>query len=142
MRRLVEADITLSDGTLVKKGMRIHIDTHRMVDPEVYENPEEWKGSRFYDLRSQPGKEHLAQLVTTSVDHIGFGHGNHACPGRFFAASELKIALCHLLMKYDWKLSPGTPTNIVQLGFSQRANPATKVLYRRRKSMEIDIDSI
>ncbi|KAK5626154.1 hypothetical protein RRF57_001869 [Xylaria bambusicola] len=142
MRRSVEADITLSDGTLIKKGSRIHIDTHRMVDPEVYENPEEWIGSRFYDLRLQPGKEHLAQLVTTSVDHIGFGHGKHACPGRFFAANELKIALCHLLMKYDWKLAPGTPTNDVNLGFSQRVNPLTKVLCRRRKTMEIDIDSI
>ncbi|KAJ3578198.1 hypothetical protein NPX13_g2371 [Xylaria arbuscula] len=142
MRRQVQADITLPDGTLVKKGSRIHIDTHRMVDPTVYENPEEWQGNRFYDLRSQPGKEHLAQLVTTSIDHIGFGHGKHACPGRFFAATELKIALCHLLMKYDWKLAPGTPTSTVHQGFAQRVNPATKVLCRRRASMEIDIDSI
>ncbi|KAI0518117.1 cytochrome P450 monooxygenase [Xylaria bambusicola] len=142
MRRAVEEDITLADGTLIKKGSRIHIDTHRMVDPEVYENPEEWKGSRFLDLRSQPGKEHVAQLVTTSVDHIGFGHGKHACPGRFFAANELKIALCHLLLKYDWKLAPGTPTDDVNMGFSQRVNPFTKVLCRRRTSMEVDIDSI
>ncbi|KAI0908271.1 cytochrome P450 monooxygenase [Ustulina deusta] len=142
MRRSVEADITLSDGTLLKKGTRIHIDTHRMVDPEVYENPEEWKGSRFFELRAQPGKENMAQLVTTSIDHFAFGLGLHACPGRFFAANELKIALCHLLIKYDWKLAPGTPENIVRIGFLQRANPATKVLCRRREMVELDIDSI
>ncbi|KAI0423423.1 cytochrome P450 monooxygenase [Xylaria sp. FL1042] len=142
MRRSVEGDTKLSDGTLLKKGARVHIDTHRMQDPKVYENPEEWKGSRFSDLRAQPGKEHLAQLVTTSVDHFGFGHGQHACPGRFFAANELKIALCHLLIKYDWKLVPGTPTNIVRVGFTQKPSSATKVLCRRREVMELDIDAI
>ncbi|TGJ81506.1 hypothetical protein E0Z10_g7264 [Xylaria hypoxylon] len=142
MRRSVEADTVLPDGTVVKKGSRIHIDTHRMVDPEVYENPEEWKGDRFSNMRSQSGKEHLAQLVTTSVDHFGFGHGNHACPGRFFAANELKIALCHLLIKYDWELAPGTPSDMFRLGFSQRANSHTKVLCRRRETVELDIDSL
>ncbi|RYC64289.1 hypothetical protein CHU98_g1916 [Xylaria longipes] len=141
LRRAVDADVKLSDGTVVKKGSRIHIDTHRMIDPEVYENPEVWKGDRFLELRSQPGKEHLAQLVTTSVDHMGFGHGEHACPGRFFAANEVKIALCHLLMKYDWELAPGTDTHNMFHGFNQRANLATKVLYRKRE-MELDIDSI
>ncbi|KAI0449875.1 cytochrome P450 monooxygenase [Xylaria acuta] len=142
MRRAVEADTVLSDGTVVKKGSRVHIDTHRMEDPEVYENPEVWKGDRFLELRSQPGKEHLAQLVTTSVDHFGFGHGEHACPGRFFAANEIKITLCHLLMKYDWELAPETDTNAVRIGFSQRANAATKVLYRKRQTAELDVDLI
>ncbi|KAI0816091.1 cytochrome P450 monooxygenase [Xylaria sp. FL0064] len=142
MRRSVEGDTKLSDGTLLKKGARVHIDTHRMQDPTVYENPEEWKGNRFVELRDQPGKEHMAQLVTTSVDHFGFGHGQHACPGRFFAANELKIALAHLLIKYDWKLVPGTPTNIVRTGFIQKPTSATKVLCRRREVMELDIDAI
>ncbi|GAW14286.1 hypothetical protein ANO14919_114290 [Xylariales sp. No.14919] len=142
MRRAVEADTVLPDGTRVKKGSRIHIDTHRMVDPEVYRNPEEWQYDRFSEMRSQPGKEHLGQLVTTSVDHFGFGHGSHACPGRFFAANELKIALCHLLMKYDWELAPGTPLDIFRFGFTQRANTATKVRCRRRESVELDIDAI
>ncbi|KAJ2988913.1 hypothetical protein NUW58_g312 [Xylaria curta] len=141
MRRSVEADTVLSDGTVVKKGSRIHIDTHRMVDPHVYESPEEWKGNRFLEMRSQPGKENLAQLVTTNVDHFGFGHGLHACPGRFFAANELKISLCHLLIKYDWELAPETDTNVMRVGFSQRANPTTKVLFRKRTA-ELDIDSI
>jgi len=39
--------------------------------------------------------------------YIGFGHGMHACPGRFFAGNELKVALAHLLLKYDWKMPEG-----------------------------------
>ncbi|KAI0408280.1 cytochrome P450 monooxygenase [Xylaria palmicola] len=142
MRRFVGADMVLPDGTTVKKGSRIHIDTHRMVDPKVYENPEEWKGSRFLELRSQPGNENSAQLASTSIDHFGFGHGEHACPGRFFAANEVKITLCHLLLKYDWELAPGTDTTAWRNGFSQRVNPSTTVLYRKRQSLELDIDSI
>ncbi|KAJ8107121.1 hypothetical protein ONZ43_g6835 [Nemania bipapillata] len=138
----LEADTKLSDGTVLKKGYRVHIDTHRMMDPEIYEAPEEWRGDRFLQLRSQPGKEHGAQLVATSVDHFAFGHGEHACPGRFFAAIEMKVALCHLLIKYDWELAPGTDTSTVFTGFSQRVNHATKVLCRKRETVEIDIDSI
>jgi cytochrome P450 len=142
MRRSVEADTVLSDGTVVKKGSRIHVDTHRMVDPAVYENPEEWKADRFFELRSQPGKDRITQLVTTSVDHMGWGHGDHACPGRFFAANEVKVALCHMLMKYDWKLAPGSDISTQFFGFNSRVNPATKILCRRRENVELDIDSI
>ncbi|KAI1178287.1 cytochrome P450 monooxygenase [Nemania sp. FL0916] len=142
LRRSVDADTKLSDGTVLKKGSRVHIDMHRMVDQNVYPDPEEWRGDRFLKLRSQPGKENLAQLVTVSADHFAFGLGEHACPGRFFAANETKIALCHLLLKYDWELAPGTSLDIQLLGFNQRSNTNAKVLCRRRKTVEFDIDSI
>ncbi|KAI1826970.1 cytochrome P450 monooxygenase [Xylaria intraflava] len=142
MRRSVDVETRLSDGTVLKKGSRIYIDTHRMLDPAVYENPAEWKADRYLELRSHPGKEHMAQLVATSTDHMGFGHGEHACPGRFFAATQLKIALCHMLINYDWKLAPGTDIKFVEIGFRQRANPATKVLYRKREALNFDIDSV
>ncbi|KAI1814901.1 cytochrome P450 monooxygenase [Poronia punctata] len=142
MRRAVEADTALSDGTLLKKGSRLYVDTRRMTDPKVYANPEEWQADRFLQMRSQPGKDTAAQLVTTSIDHLGWGHGLHACPGRFFAANEVKIALIHMLMKYDWKLAPDTDIKPLSVGFSQRSNPHTKVVFRRRETVEFDIDSV
>lgn len=48
-----------------------------------------------------------AQLVSTTTDFMAFGFGTHACPGRFFAAHEVKMAMCHLLLKYDWKMADG-----------------------------------
>jgi cytochrome P450 len=42
-------------------------------------------------------------MVSTSPDHLVFGHGRHACPGRFFAAMELKAMLAHILINYDLK---------------------------------------
>ncbi|KAJ1325847.1 tenellin biosynthesis cytochrome P450 monooxygenase [Microdochium nivale] len=40
-------------------------------------------------------------LVSTSDKFMGFSHGSHACPGRFFAANQLKIALAHIALHYD-----------------------------------------
>ncbi|KAI0593871.1 cytochrome P450 [Biscogniauxia sp. FL1348] len=142
VRRSVTEDMRLSNGLLLKKGMRIHVDMHRMQDEKVYENPEEWDPKRFLAMRAQAGKEHMSQFVATSGDHFGFGHGEHACPGRFFASNELKVALCHLLLKYDWKLAPGTAVNPLIRGFSMISCPTAKVLIRRRENVELDIDSI
>jgi cytochrome P450 len=43
------------------------------------------------------------QMVSTAPDHIIFGHGRHACPGRFFVAMEGKTMLAHILLNYDVK---------------------------------------
>lgn len=45
--------------------------------------------------------------MTVTPDFIAFGFGTHACPGRFFAAHEAKLMMCHLLLKYDWKVAEG-----------------------------------
>ncbi|POS76226.1 cytochrome P450 [Diaporthe helianthi] len=42
-------------------------------------------------------------MVTTSPENFGFGHGRHACPGRFFVAHELKMLVAYLLLNYDLK---------------------------------------
>ena len=34
-------------------------------------------------------------------NYLPFGLGKHACPGRQFAVNEIKVALHHLLLKYD-----------------------------------------
>ncbi|KAH8712206.1 cytochrome P450 monooxygenase [Phaeosphaeriaceae sp. PMI808] len=140
MRRTVTKDFRLSNGLLLRKGARLIVDTSQMVSSEIYDNPDQWIGDRFLKLRSQPGKENSSQLVSTSINHLGFGHGQHACPGRFFASNELKIALCHLLMKYDWKIAPGTDPSSIASGVLTVINPKAKILIRRRKAMEIDID--
>ncbi|KAI1820163.1 cytochrome P450 [Xylaria intraflava] len=144
MRRSVDTDMTLSDGTVLKKGQRVQVDTYRMTKAEIYPNPKVWDANRFLNLRQQEGNESTAQLVCTTQDHLGFGHGEHACPGRFFAANELKIALCHLLIKYEWKLAPGTDVTPYIKGFATQRNPTARILIRKRpkESIELDIDDL
>ncbi|KAK1580740.1 cytochrome P450 [Colletotrichum navitas] len=138
-RRLVKKDIELSTGFVLRKGQKIISTNTHMWDSQYYENPLEYDGYRFLKMRgTDEGK--LAYLVSTSAKHLGFGHGQHACPGRFFAANELKIALAHLLLKYDWKLPTGCKPQPMPYGMALPP-PSALLLIRRRKE-EIDLDSL
>ncbi|KAK0668766.1 putative cytochrome P450 E-class, group IV [Cercophora samala] len=133
MRRVAKAPVTLSDGTYIPKGTTIAVSAERMWDPAVYPGADLWDGSRFLKMRSVPGSEHVAQLVSTSAEHMGFGHGQHACPGRFFAGNEVKIALLHLLLRYDWRLPEGAAAPKTRtLGFSLGVDPNLRLEYRPR----------
>ncbi|GKT80743.1 cytochrome P450 monooxygenase [Colletotrichum tofieldiae] len=132
MQRVATADVTLSDGTLIPKGTCVCVSSHALWDPEVYPEPEKWDGYRFYRMREQTGKENVSQLVSTSPEHLGFGHGKHACPGRFFAANEIKIALVHILLQYEWKIPTGANTDITDYGTSPTLNPDLELEIRRR----------
>jgi cytochrome P450 len=141
IRRVATKSFQLSDGTPIRKGRYVHVSARRMMDRNVYQDPSRWDPRRFLDLRKDPKMENLGQFVTTSPEHIGFGHGVHSCPGRFFASNELKIILCQILMKYDLSLAEGDVPNITHYGISLNPSHSCKMLVRRRKSA-IDIDSI
>ena len=97
---------------------------------------------RWMRMRKEFEEERNWQFVTTSPEYMAFGHGKHACPGRFLASNELKIALCHLLMKYEWRFIPGEnrrpPLTLEATNCLQRN---VKVQIRERQP-EIDLDSV
>jgi len=70
---------------------------------------------------------------------MAFGYGEHACPGRFFASNEIKIALIHLLLKYDWKGIGSRDQDFMRFEASVISSSTVKVSIRRRKE-EVDID--
>ncbi|KAF2258815.1 cytochrome P450 monooxygenase-like protein [Lojkania enalia] len=141
MRRIALKDITISGGLTIRKGQRIGVDAFNMLDSNIHAQPEKYDMYRFMRMREDPANAIKAQLVSTSPEHLEFGHGVYACPGRFLAADEIKIALCHLLLKYDWKLAPGASLEFMVAAFFQNVNPANKLLYRRRKE-EIDLETL
>ena len=47
---------------------------------------------------------------------MNFGHGRHACPGRFFAALEMKLLLVYVVMNYDVRVIGKRPDNFVMGG--------------------------
>lgn len=129
--------MVLSDGTHIPIGTMIAAPIHSMLqDPELIENPEQFDGYRWYKLRQQENQLNLHQFVSTSSSCLLFGHGNHACPGRFFAANEIQIMMVSLLLRYDIKYPEGETRpgnwnlaeNVMQntkrsLLFKKRANP-------------------
>jgi cytochrome P450 len=70
---------------------------------------------------------------------MAFGLGKHACPGRFFASNEMKVALCHLLLKYDFEFLNGEMPKIYNFEGSSSINPKSQISMRRRKE-EIILD--
>jgi cytochrome P450 len=87
------------------------------------------------------GKENRHQFVTTSLESLNFGHGNHACPGRFFASNEMKVTLIELLRSWDFRLKGDVngvggedkrPQNLVG-DLSINPDPRAEIEVRRRK---------
>ncbi|KZV78146.1 cytochrome P450, partial [Exidia glandulosa HHB12029] len=107
MARKVLKDFTFSDGTTVKKGQMLAVGlraTH--YDSTIYHQADEFEGFRFVDSAETTGDE-LAlpnRLVSTSLEFLPFGTGRHACPGRFWAANEMKAMLAYMVLNYDMRM--------------------------------------
>ena len=141
MNRFAEERVVLKDGTVIPKHSNVSILADNLRNESTYKSPDTFDGKRFFNLRSQPGQESNWQFVTTSTNYAAFGHGMHACPGRFFASNEIKVALCWMLLKYDWKLEEGAEPTIFAYGAEIISNPGNKVLIRRRQE-ELDLASL
>ncbi|KAB2579617.1 Cytochrome P450 monooxygenase trt6 [Lasiodiplodia theobromae] len=135
MNRVAEEAVTLSDGTHIPKGAVVSCSMDNLSNPAIYPDPEKFDARRFLRMREQPGQENSWQFVTTSPEHLGFGHGTHACPGRFFASNEAKIALAYLLLMYDIRLPGGVTERPPTFGKDAEffVDPAVKIEFRRRE---------
>ncbi|PKX88428.1 cytochrome P450 [Aspergillus novofumigatus IBT 16806] len=122
----------LSTGHVIPYGSVVGISAHEVT--RSYPNGDKFDGFRFSKLREQPGQATMHQLVATGPDHLAFGHGTHGCPGRFFAASEIKVIMAYLLQNYDIRLEDGAtrPENL-HVGCTVAPSSDAKVLFRRRK---------
>ena len=132
MVRLALQDFTFSDGTFVPKGSTVGTTSQAVhLDNTVYENAAQFDGFRFSRLSDSDNARH--QIVSTSVDFLAFGAGKHACPGRFFAANEIKGLLAHLLVTYDIKMKEeGVRPPNLYISSSVVPDEKAEVCFRRR----------
>lgn len=78
-------------------------------DPDHYTDPETFDAYRFYKIRTQNDapdpngfkNREQYQFVSVTKENASFGFGKHACPGRFFAANEIKLIMAGLLQQFD-----------------------------------------
>ncbi|KAF8583911.1 cytochrome P450 [Ramaria rubella] len=135
MTRLALQDFTFSDGTLIPKGAMVSAaSSTRHHDDEIYGNGDVFDGFRFSEIREQEGLGTTNQLVATNPDYIAFGHGRHACPGRFFVANEMKLMMAHMILTYDIKMeNDGVRPENIWSGFTCRPDPTAEVLFKRRQ---------
>ncbi|KAI0277137.1 cytochrome P450 [Russula aff. rugulosa BPL654] len=136
MSRLVLRPLKLSNGMTIPVGTLVAIPasaTHR--DEISYPNPDEFDGFRFAKLREDEGDTvtNRYQAVSTSNENVPYGLGRHTCPGRFFAANEIKALLAYILTTYDIKLEEGKeiPSDVCIGGMRFPRN--TNLMFRARK---------
>ncbi|OAL27837.1 TBC domain-containing protein C4G8.04 [Fonsecaea nubica] len=135
--RVATLDLKLSGGQVVPSGVHFLFSSAAANrDPAYYSDPNQFDPWRFVKLRQAEkdrSNEGKWQFVATSPNSLGFGHGTHACPGRFFASNEMRLILGNLLLRYDFKFPPGKTRPESLYGETTISpNPSTKVLIKAR----------
>ncbi|KAL2067505.1 hypothetical protein VTL71DRAFT_1930 [Oculimacula yallundae] len=130
LERKALRDTVLPDGTKIPRGSHIAIDSSPMWSPEIYANPERFDGHRYLKLREATGAPTYV-FTASSSDHNTFGMGRFMCPGRFFADTELKLCLAHILLDFDFRLREGSVPNKIISGFYPMVDPFVKLEVRR-----------
>ena len=137
-----------AEGWRAPKGAYVGLDVHSVQhDPDIYPIPETYDAFRFSrpkeeddasgpDSDTKKGDDLLklknTDLITTSDSFLPFGHGRHACPGRFFVSLELKMLLAYMVINYEVEPLATRPPNT---WFGQNNLPPfkAKIRVRRRK---------
>lgn len=137
----------------MKDGLRFPAGTHIAIasdaighDPACLSgggDPETFDPFRYSRLREDPSKPETInryQFATTDTSNLHFGHGIYACPGRFFASNEIKLILCHLLLRYEFCFPEGQrrPVNLCYEE-AQYPDPTADLMMRKREIPEADI---
>ncbi|KAH8658513.1 cytochrome P450 [Xylariales sp. PMI_506] len=136
--------ITTPSGIHLKPGTLVGAPSFPVFhDGDIYEDPDQFKPFRFAekrmhndDIKRNRNGDYIQRArqawATTSPEYTAFGHGRHACPGRFFASSELKLMLAYLIMNYDLEALKKRPDN-VWFGLN-RVPPLVSTLKVRRRT--------
>ncbi|KXN88011.1 Ent-kaurene oxidase, partial [Leucoagaricus sp. SymC.cos] len=151
--RLAMTDFRFSDGTFIPKGTSLAV-TGRAINQDeasfiyhgrpillmyslvlkrYYPNPQEFQGFRFVD------KDPLKwQMTSLNSQFVTYGIGRHACPGRFFAVTEVKTVVARLLMEYDIRLTDNEgvrPADQWCTGIFVAPNKKATISLRRRSRL-------
>ena len=124
------------EGWTAPHGSFVSVNAHSVHhDPDIYPEPMTYDAFRFsrpreeFEARQKQEQQtatsntdtskdmaetlkmRSAGLITTSDTFLPFGHGRHACPGRFFVNHELKMLLAYVFMNYDLQYLEKRPEN-------------------------------
>lgn len=68
-------------------------ETHKPRDADT-------KGEGSLSTVDQAAKVGPLRFTTTSLTNLTFGHGRHACPGRFLVDFQLKMVIAYVVTRY------------------------------------------
>ncbi|MBN3304773.1 CP7A1 monooxygenase, partial [Amia calva] len=109
MIRVARENFTLNldsgKNAAIRKGDRIAMFPQMVhMDPEIYEDPMEFKFNRFLDDNGKKKTCFYKNGRKLKTFLMPFGSGVSECPGRFFAVNEIKQFLALVICYYDMEL--------------------------------------
>eukprot|EP01102_Stenamoeba_stenopodia_P016531 TRINITY_DN5788_c0_g1_i1.p1 TRINITY_DN5788_c0_g1~~TRINITY_DN5788_c0_g1_i1.p1 ORF type:complete len:531 (+),score=115.24 TRINITY_DN5788_c0_g1_i1:97-1689(+) len=128
--RMALQDVQLGDDLIIPKGTYTNFYAVTIHENEKnYPNTHEFRPERFL------GKGVLG------TDFLVFGSGKHACPGRFFAFHELKIATAYMIRNFELSMKdnktpkleyvgPNVTTENIPMVLKQRAAPLEEPVFK------------
>ncbi|KAI1384973.1 cytochrome P450 [Hypoxylon trugodes] len=110
--RKVMSPIELSDGKIIlPRGAKIVFPGGLMSrDSMFYDDPQRFDGFRFYRPDEDADTTSAnAQRDFTGIEpgNLSWGSGRFTCPGRWYAATMIKLIVANLLLDYDISFPPG-----------------------------------
>jgi cytochrome P450 len=144
LRKVMVHNLVTDTGIRLPKGTVISfLSQPAQMDGETYEEPHKYDPFRFSRMRdvannSANTNSTTPSFVSTGSSYLPFGHGKHACPGRFLLEFELKMIIAYVLGNYDikfpeeydgkrpenrWLGEASFPPNGVSLLVKRRMNP-------------------
>ncbi|QIW97801.1 hypothetical protein AMS68_003319 [Peltaster fructicola] len=135
------------EGWTAPEGSFVCVDADsRHHDAELFPNPDTYDAFRFSRPREEYEATHADRsnseeylkmknlsLISTGENFLVFGHGRHACPGRFFVQHEIKMLLAYIVMNYEVPLLAERPPN-QWLGTSVIPPSKAKLKVQRREA--------
>ncbi|XP_014100065.1 probable cytochrome P450 6a13 [Bactrocera oleae] len=117
--KVPDTDITL------KKGTRVYIPAKEIhYDPDIYDNPKEFRPERFHPDEVQ--KRHPQAF-------LGFGDGPRNCIGLRFGRMQVRVGFITLLKSYRFSLSEKTPKELEISKYSIVLVPHSKIWLKAEK---------
>ncbi|PYH88578.1 cytochrome P450 [Aspergillus ellipticus CBS 707.79] len=107
IRRKALTDYTFTSGSpIVRAGSVLCVSSYDLTrNSNIYPDPNHFDGMRFINGRCRDASSRFADV---SENHLIWGYGSLACPGRNHASFILKMVVVHLVINYTMRLAdPG-----------------------------------
>ncbi|OGM47870.1 cytochrome P450 [Aspergillus bombycis] len=106
--------VVLPDGQRVPTGTWLCILSGSIQrDDDFYDDAQTYRPFRFIPKLTGAGSGKAPILPLTNEKYLSFGHGRHACPGRWFSFQVMKIVIAYIIVNYDIQPLEKRPDNMV-----------------------------
>lgn len=133
--------VNLPNGVHLPRGVIVCVSGYSLHhDETIYPEPYQFSYRRFAPTATDPEADKSSREIatTTSLNYAVWGHGKHACPGRFFAVDMIKMVVAYMISHYEIKSFLKRPEN-VWIADTPIPPSNTFIEIRRRFENEIEI---